>query len=565
YIQTQVMPFYGNTHTTTSITGLQSTAFREEARGLIAEAVKAAKHKDAVIFTGSGSTGAVHKLVHILGLHLPHPKMSKRPVVFVGPFEHHSNLLPWRESHCDVVQIHESDQGLVDMAHLTQMLKKYAGRPLKIGSFSAASNVTGIVSDVNAIASLLHTHGALAFFDYASCAPYVDMDMNAGSLSYKDAIFFSGHKFLGGPGSPGVLVVKKKLFMTDVPTTPGGGTVLYVTQNDHYYVNHIEEREEGGTPDIIGSIRLGMAFQIKQRTGTTTIMQCERANLSKVMKALDGIPQVVVLGRCQNVDKLPIISFLIRSGDRFLHYNFVGALLNDLFGIQSRGGCACAGPYGHRLLGISKAHTAKLNAALLENFHVLKPGFTRVSFPYILSDAEVEYVVEAIKFVARHGWKFLWQYEFRRETGEWFHTSLHLNKVETPQLRGFFTTSLSLPNAVEACKSTYKLYLDKAHALARVALCHFFCLPNPLPSSKDQLRWFLYPWDIVSFIQRDGNHVYLACHAIVGPVNPSLYCQLPSQSRTIGQNLWGRLALHVFSSVRSPARGSHNSHQLGRQ
>jgi len=274
YIQQKVLPFYGNTHTTTSITGVQTTGFRDEARDIIAKCVnaKSTGHdaEDCVIFTGSGSTGAVNKVLKVLGLDNPWKKSSnkERPVVFVGPFEHHSNLLPWRESGAEVIIIRENELGQVDTDMLKKLLIHYADRTLKIGSFGAASNVTGIITNVNEISALLHQHGALSFWDYATCAPYIDIDMNPnvsgelGPFVYKDAVFLSGHKFVGGPGTPGVLIIKKKLLNNAVPTNPGGGTVLYVTKEDHYYLSNKIEREEGGTPEILGSIRLGLAFDV---------------------------------------------------------------------------------------------------------------------------------------------------------------------------------------------------------------------------------------------------------------------------------------------------------------
>ncbi|MFN2525252.1 MAG: aminotransferase class V-fold PLP-dependent enzyme, partial [Actinomycetota bacterium] len=267
FIRDAVLPLYANTHTESSGTGLQTTRFREEAREIIREAL-GATDEHAVIFCGSGSTGAIDKLINILNLRIPNDldrryrlreviPEDERPVVFIGPYEHHSNELPWRESICDVVVIGEDANGMIDQNHLSRELLRFQSRPLKIGSFSAASNVTGIVSDTKGIASLLHEHGALSLWDFAAAAPYVAMDMGAPQRGswYKDAIFVSPHKLIGGPGTPGVLVVRKDLLTNSVPVIPGGGTVAYVNPSEHRYLDQPEHREEGGTPAIVESIR----------------------------------------------------------------------------------------------------------------------------------------------------------------------------------------------------------------------------------------------------------------------------------------------------------------------
>jgi len=237
FIRAEVMPLYANTHTETSGTGRQTTQFRHDARAIIHAAVGGGPD-DLVIFCGSGATGAINKLIEVMNLRIPadldkrfrlaeHIPDAQRPVVFIGPFEHHSNELPWRESIADVVVIHEDADGHVDLAHLADELERFAARPLKIGSFSAASNVTGIASDTRAISELLHAHGALSCWDYAAAGPYVQIEMTHDD-TYKDAVFISPHKFIGGPQTPGVLVVKRQLVVNTVPGCPGGGTVAYV-------------------------------------------------------------------------------------------------------------------------------------------------------------------------------------------------------------------------------------------------------------------------------------------------------------------------------------------------
>ncbi len=435
YLLNEVLPSYGNTHTTTSNTGHQSTCYRHEARQIIAESVNAKvtgkAAVDVVIFTGNGTTAAVKKLVQSLGLHLPFPvdaDESQRPVVFTSSYEHHSNLLPWRESVADVVTIAYSPVTGVCLSDLEAQLLLHKHRKVKIGTFSATSNVTGILTAVDAVSILLHLHGALAIFDYATAAPYVHIDMNpvqleSGSgnthsnLAYKDAVFFSGHKFLGGPGCPGVLIAKRRLMPQagETPTTAGGGTVFYVTDEHHRYLSNREEREEGGTPQILGDVKLGLAMHLKQSVGAQWI-QSEELRISQyVQNRLQSESQDVVLvgrerGSSLPVNTLPVFSFLIRCADRFLHFHYVCVLLNDLFGVQARGGCMCAGPFSQQLLGIGRKHNEAFETALLEKHEVLRPGYTRLSLPYWTAQEEVDYVVDAILFVAQHGWKFLSMY-----------------------------------------------------------------------------------------------------------------------------------------------------------
>ncbi len=432
YIREAVLPLYANTHTESSGTGLQTTRFREEAREIIRAAVGAGDDH-AVIFTGAGSTSAVNKLVAVLGLRIPAElddryglsaqiPADERPVVFVGPFEHHSNELPWRESIADVVVIHEDADGHIDKAHLAAELARYADRPLRIGSFSAASNVTGIVSDTYAIARLLHEHGALSFWDLAAAAPYVAIEMDPPSdpLAYKDAIFISPHKFIGGPGTPGVLVARRELFANRVPTVPGGGTVAYVNPAEHVYLDDIEHREEGGTPAIVESIRAGLVFALKSAVGTPAIRSREHSFIDRAIERWSAHPNIEILGN-RTAERLSIVSFVVRRDARYLHHNFVVALLSDLFGIQSRGGCSCAGPYGHRLLGIDIETSHEFEREISRGCEGIKPGWVRVNFNYFISEAVFEYILAAVELVAADGWRLLPQYGFDAATGLWRH------------------------------------------------------------------------------------------------------------------------------------------------
>ncbi|WP_395659862.1 aminotransferase class V-fold PLP-dependent enzyme [Nocardioides sp.] len=434
FVRDQVLPSYANTHTESSGTGLQTTRLREEAREIIRSAVDG-DEDTIVLFAGSGSTGAIAKLIGVLGLRIPsvlddahalseHIPPAQRPVVFIGPYEHHSNEIPWRESVADVVTIRQDADGGVDQEDLREQLEKYADRPLKVGSFSAASNVTGIVSDTYGIAELLHAHGALSFWDFAAAAPYVDITMPAlegRPLSYKDALFISPHKFIGGPSTPGLLIARRELFANRVPDVPGGGTVAYVNDDDHSYLADPTQREEGGTPAIIESIRAGLVFQLKQAVGTDTIREQEERHLRRAVQAWRAEPAIELLGNL-DAQRLSIVSFVVRSpSGRYLHHNYVVALLNDLFGIQARGGCSCAGPYGHRLLGIDLERSHEFEREITGGCEGIKPGWVRVNFNYFVSDAVVDYLVEAVLLVAREGWRLLGDYRLDPATGRWRH------------------------------------------------------------------------------------------------------------------------------------------------
>jgi selenocysteine lyase/cysteine desulfurase len=439
FVREEVLPRYANTHTESSGTGRQTTRLREDARRAIRDAI-GGDEETVVIFAGSGATGAIDKMIRILGIRIPDELDMKygmrdlvppeeRPVVFIGPYEHHSNELPWRESIADVVVVPEDTDGHVDMVALEEALTRYADRPLKIGSFSAASNVTGILTDTAAISALLHLHGALSFWDFAAAGPYVDVDMNRDGLAYKDAVFLSPHKFVGGPGTPGVLAVRRDLLRNRVPTVPGGGTVDYVNAVEHHYLSDPAHREEGGTPAIVESIRAGLVFQIKQAVGTAVIREQEERFRRIAVDTWAENPAIQVLGN-PRADRLSILSFVVRRPHgRYLHHNFVVALLNDLFGIQSRGGCSCAGPYGHRLLGIDLDRSHRFEQEIVAGCEGIKPGWVRVSFNYFLSETVCRYVVDAVDLVATHGWKLLRDYRFDPYSGLWRH---HLGPTEPP-------------------------------------------------------------------------------------------------------------------------------------
>ncbi len=517
FILEEVLPLYANTHTETSRTGLQTTRFREDARRIILESV-GGSGDDVVIFCGSGATGAINKLIEILNLRLPcdldekfdlsrHIPDEQRPVVFIGPYEHHSNELPWRECIADVVVIAEDEDGRIDQAHLEQELVKYADRPLRIGSFSAASNVTGIVSDTAGISRLLHAHDALAFWDFAAAAPYVKIEMNLGggpdqdSGSYKDALFISPHKFVGGPGTPGVLVVKRRLITNRVPTVPGGGTVSYVSPEGHSYLADLTLREEGGTPAIIEAIRAGLVFHLKTAVGEDNIEELEHGFVNRAIDAWAKNPNIEILGNL-GAKRLSIVSFVIRSGEKILHHNFVVALLNDLFGIQARGGCSCAGPYGHRLLGIDLARSMKFHDAIDSGSEGIKPGWVRVNFNYFISEAVFGFIVDAVDFIAREGWRLLPHYDFDPVTGIWRHrgglSDQGLSLYDISYCSGkmqYRSHQRTEPESafVEYLEDAEKLARDMADPSSRTEIPPGKPCVTFLEAELERLRWFPLP------------------------------------------------------------------------
>jgi len=420
--------------------------------------------------------------------------------VFTGPFEHHANERPWRESIADVVVIPQDADGHIDAAQLERELVAYADRPLRIGSFSAASNVTGIVSDAHGISALLHRHGALSFWDFAAAAPYVDIEMYGGPgrdpLSYKDAIFLSPHKLIGGPSTPGVLVARRELLRNRVPDVPGGGTVAYVNPSDHRYLDDPVQREEGGTPAIVEAIRAGLVFQLKRAVGVDVIRSHEEAFLRRAVKAWLQEPSIQILGNLE-AERLSILSFVVRApSGRYLHHNFVVALLNDLFGIHSRGGCSCAGPYGHRLLGIDLDQSREFDREITQGCEGIKPGWIRVNFNYFISEAVFSYIVEAVRLVAKDGWRLLGDYRFEPSTGLW----RHRQGPAEPPLRLSQVTydghgTMRFPRHQDrAPESELQSYLAEARAtFAAATPASGEPTEGQLSADFEHLRWFDLP------------------------------------------------------------------------
>jgi len=468
---------YANTHTEDDYSGKYLTQLFHQAQKRIKEHVNAGP-EGKVICVGSGSTGALKKLQEIIGVTIPPVTRERifqsidrlgsdckevweraqgdRPIVFIGPYEHHTNELMWREAFVEVVVVGLDSQGRIDLLDLSRKISegKYKDR-YKIASISAGSNITGIRTGVYEIAKICHENDCLIFFDFAAVAPYVEIDMNKDEDSYFDAVFFSPHKFLGGPGSSGVLVFREHLYRSDLPpTTAGGGTVDFVGFHAHDYSKDIETRETAGTPPILQTIRAALVMDLKHRIGVERIERIEAEYTRDFLTRLRAIPNIEMVGRVDPEEKIPIISFNIKHEDRILHPKFVTKLLNDLFGIQSRAGCSCAGPYGHILLGINDEMSAKYRDAIQNGLLGLKPGWVRINIHYTFTQKDVDFLARAIEFVALYGHLFLPQYRFNIQTGEWSYQGFQEEKVELGVEKEFQTERLNLQR-IEDIRQSY--------------------------------------------------------------------------------------------------------------
>ncbi|MCC0022547.1 MAG: aminotransferase class V-fold PLP-dependent enzyme [Nitratireductor sp.] len=491
-IRTHVLPYYGNTHTETSFTGRRTTHLREMARQAVRKAVDADENH-AVIFTGSGATGAVDKLVRAFAM-----QGLDDAVVFVGPYEHHSNDLPWRECGARLVRIPLNEGGAICLESLKRELEACPPDQLKIGAFSAASNVTGIRSDLRAIARLLHAHGGWCVADFAAAAPYIPVrlaETAPGAGDRIDAALLSPHKYPGGPGASGLLIADRSLFATRRPTLTGGGTVSYVTAGGHSYVSDPERREEGGTPAIVDNIRAGMVLQLKRDMDEAQVEARESQMTRRMEEALRATPGVELLGPW-NAPRVGIFSFNIRIREKLLHHNFVVALLNDLFGIQARGGCSCAGPYGHELLGIDAATSARHEASVERGYSSMRPGWARFGVNWFFDEADVDNIAAAIRFIARHGLSMLPYYQLDAKGGVW----RAMNPVDDAP-----PTSLSALWSGAACSACdvpdFECCLSQAKALADAAVSLPEPQPSPLMGEEEKLRWFWLPHEAAMMLK----------------------------------------------------------------
>ncbi len=520
YLQS-VQRTYANTHTEDDTTGRNMTQLLHEAEDVIKCSVNAGPD-GRLIAIGTGATGAINKWQQILGVYCPPATRARlraegeaffgaesarafedhlrrhQPVVFVGPFEHHSNEVSWRTGFATVVEVRLAADGGIDLAHLEELLRSpdYQGR-MRIGSFSAASNVTGLRTPVHEIASLLHRFDAIACFDYAASAPYVAIDMNPpprddgdGSL---DAVFISPHKYLGGPGSSGVLVFNQRFYQRDLaPTVAAGGTVDYVSERDQDFIADIEEREKAGTPGTLQVLKAALALRIKDWIGAQRIEARERQMLQRAMQRWQRAPNVEILGNQDPARRIAIVSFNVKDeSGRYLHPKLVTALLNDLFGIQSRAGCSCAGPYGHRLLNIGQERSERYRASVKLGYGGIKPGWCRIGFHYAMDDAEVEYIIRAVEVIGEHGHCFVPLYRFDLDTGTWTHAKATA-EYEHLSLDAALIAGRVEPSAVSLAhrSAMYQRFLEEALRRAKALALEGARNDVVLPGELGELQFF---------------------------------------------------------------------------
>jgi len=513
---------YANTHTEDDITGRQMTKILHQAETIIKKAFNAEKNC-RIIATGTGATGAISKFQEIIGIRLP-PATKElvrsilnksvkdkvldqnlsndieteinrlKPVVFIGPYEHHSNDIMWREAIAEVISIQLTSDGYIDLKDLERQVSdpKYKNR-LKIGSFSAASNITGLKSPVYEISRILHKYNCLVCFDFAASAPYVKIDMNNDPDTFFDAIFISPHKFVGGPGSSGILVFNERIYKTALsPTSAGGGTVDFVSSTRVDYSEDIEIREKAGTPGVLQTIKAALVIDLKDAIGIETIKSKELEYTTKALERLGRHSKIVILGPIDIENRISIVSFMIKHENKDLHPKFITKLLNDLFGIQSRAGCMCAGPYGHLLLKIEEEQSQKFRCITQQGKLGFKPGWCRVNFHYLISEIDFEFICKAIEFTADYGYLFLKDYSFNIHSGEWTHLNfedtLSYNKPEIKSI-----LSIDLKNCFDEesidRNIEYANYLNEARKLVKIFgdKIEYQQFDDP---EAEELRWF---------------------------------------------------------------------------
>ena len=424
-------PFVANTHTETTVSGTAMTMAYQEAKHIIKDHVNA-NANDVLINTGTGMTGVVNKFQRILGLKIPEnlrkftniPKELK-PIVFISHMEHHSNQTSWIETMADVVVIPASEDGLFCLEEFKTLLEKYKDRSFKIASITSCSNVTGIRTPYHEVAKIMHQNNGVCFVDFACSGPYVKIDMHPDEESYLDAIFFSPHKFLGGPGTSGVLVFNKNLYNNNIPDCPGGGTVSWTNPwGEHKYIDNIEDREDGGTPGFLQVIKTALAIQLKEQMGIKNILEREHEIVDYVFSELNNVDNLHILAN-QHQERLGVISFYIKG----LHFNLGVKLLNDKFGIQTRGGCSCAGTYGHYLLHVDQETSHDLVCQITSGDLIKKPGWIRMSIHPTTTSEEIQMVCESIKALTQNHEEWAKDYEYNPTTNEFVHKkALHQEK-----------------------------------------------------------------------------------------------------------------------------------------
>lgn len=416
-------PFVANTHTETTVSGTAMTMAYHEARHIIKRHVNA-NENDVLINDGTGMTGVVNKFQRILGLRIPEnlkaftniPEEVK-PIVFISHMEHHSNQTSWLETIADVVVIPATEDGLLCMNEFKLLLEKYRDRSFKIASITSCSNVTGIQTPYHEVAKLMHQNNGVCFVDFACSGPYVNINMHPDEESYLDAIFFSPHKFLGGPGTSGVLIFNKNLYKNNVPDCPGGGTVSWTNPwGGHKYIDNIEDREDGGTPGFLQVIKTALAIQLKEEMGVKNILDREHELVDYIFSELRTVDNLHILAG-QHQNRLGVISFYIDD----LHYNLGVKLLNDHFGIQTRGGCSCAGTYGHYLLHVDQETSNDLVCQITSGDLIKKPGWIRMSIHPTTTTEEIQWVCDSIKALAENHQEWGREYHYNSKTNEFTH------------------------------------------------------------------------------------------------------------------------------------------------
>jgi selenocysteine lyase/cysteine desulfurase len=446
-IQNNILPFVANTHTEATVTGTFMSKAYEEAKHIIKNHV-GANADDVLLFCGSGMTAAVNKLQRILGLRIPErvkDYLKKdyeddidellKPVVFVTHMEHHSNHISWLETIADVEIINTAENGNVSLAHLKYLLQQYKHRKNKIAAITACSNVTGIQTPYHEIAKLIHQSNGVCFVDFACSAPYVHINMHPLEKdAYLDAIYFSAHKFLGGPGTPGILIFNKKIYKNKIPDQPGGGTVIYSNPwKVHEYVSDIEQKEDGGTPPFLGAIKAAMCIRLKEKMGVENILKREKEILKIIFNRFARIDNIEVL-EMNYKQRLGVVSFIVHNA----HYNLVIKILNDRFGIQTRGGCSCAGTYGHTLLHVDKGKSYQILNEIRSGNLLCKPGWIRLSVHPCMSNAEINFIMNSIQLTATHFIEWKKDYEYNSATNEYC-------------FKGFYSTQKKALNNLLGC------------------------------------------------------------------------------------------------------------------
>ena len=515
---------YGNPHTEDDYTGGKTTRLLHEAEKTIRRLLNA-QDNCHVFPCGSGSTGAILKFQQLLGLYCPPVTReivsgalsefadqgkqnqtaidglqecikNNRPVIFFGPYDHHSNNIMWRETGCETVEIDLTPEGQIDLADLENKVSDPVYRHRKkIGTFSAASNVTGLISPVYEIARTLHEQGALACFDFAASGPYVSIDMNRDAQSYFDAVFLSPHKFLGGPGSCGLLVLNHRHYRKELaPSVAAGGTVDYASSFAYDFSEEVAVREQAGTPGVLQIIRAALCLDLKDRIGVGSIKTREAKWTHLAFERFSKNPNIVILGTQEPEKRIGIFSLLIKHGDKYLHARLAARLLNDLFGIQARAGCSCASPYGHRLLQITQRRSSAYREAIQKGCHSVKPGWLRICFHYVMDQAEFDFICQAVDFVAHWGHLFIDEYEVDWRTGAWSHRELEPQagdeSVDLERILGAPPVSVKRQNPMDR-EQLYQRYIDEAFSLindrkkSNIIEFNRFCCPE-----VEELRYF---------------------------------------------------------------------------